>query len=347
MAESAGPSRHHNQNSTVQNSPTSIEYSMDIENSPNVTVEKSMDLSKDISQVQIRNHPYNYPSHSSSTTSLPTTSSLIGLKKFSFKSINDLAQVGLQIINLDFLDISPPPGLLVCMDCKYGIPPKSALEHIKTHHITISSQDKACFANTIETELCVDSKQKLAFPPKLSPPLAGLKVSKGWGCKLCSYCSITSGTFRTHFMDNHLNKLGSQASQMQEINVQQYFQRTPCFEITPSLAHLEKNNLYKLYLQDFSPTLTTSHLLPPPTSVNEVSPLLRMMQWHEHLKDFIGTKVKVEAMKSLFKLPTANHGNQILGKPLGFLINKYLKNIRTQANAATLGIKCLLMECPR
>ncbi len=52
-------------------------------------------------------------------------------------------------------------------------------------------------------------------------------------------------------------------------------------------------------------------------------------------------------MMSLVKLPTANNGDQNLGKPLAILVEKYLKDIRQQANSASFALKYLLIECPR
>lgn len=134
---------------------------------------------------------------------------------------------------------------------------------------------------------------------------------------------------------------------MKSIYVQQYFKHSLSFEVTPTLANLDKGNLYELYLKQFTPTLSSTHIFPPPTSVNEVPPLLKITQWHEHLQTFIDTCSKVQFLMSLVKIPTSNHGDPDLGKPLGTLVEQYLKNIQVQANSASIGLKCLLMECPR
>lgn len=304
---------------------------------------KPLSVQKTIPPLSLQSHPYHHPAHSIATKSL----NMATPQRLSVKSINDFSKLGLQIIDLDFLGIHPPPALLICIDCQHGITPKKALNHIKMHNITIANQDKLSFASTIETSMCVGYKPNLAFPSKLSPPIPGLKVNKGWSCTLCNYCSTNEGTFRQHFSKFHSDKVGSHASYTKIVHAQQYFQHMPSFEVTPTLANLETGNLYELYLKQFTPTLTTNHLLPPAISTNEVTPLLRVTQWHEHLKDFIDTCPKVQCIMSLVKLPTSNNGDQDLGKPLDILIEKYLKSIRVLANTSSIGVRCLLMECPR
>ena len=343
MAISSESSRQQSVISTDQPSLWANQDNMDIDFQSLTPPQGSMDLSIDTMLTSSRNHPYHHPTHFAAKTSSTSKAQQHTL----VNSTDNLLQLGLQIVNLTYLDIHPPPALLVCLDCQHGITPKTALEHIKTHNIVIASQDKLSLIEIIETIGCINNKHNFPFPSKLSPPILHLKVSQGWGCCLCNYCSTSSDSFKVHFSKTHPDKIGSHASQMRSIHVQQFFQHSQCFEVTPALANLEQGNSYELYLKQYAPTLTTIHLFPPPNSVNEVSPLLRITQWHEHLKDFIDTHSKVQSMLTLVHLPTLSKGNQDLGKPLELLLDQYLKKIRLQANSASIGLKCLLMECPR
>lgn len=336
VAISSGSSRQQQISSTGQS--LANDEAMDIDS--HLSTSESIG-SSGVTSSATRSHPYNHTPHSIKKS----LSNLGTLQNLSVKSFSDLSTLGLQLINLDFLELNPVPALLVCIECKHGITSKSALDHIKSHNIKIVHQDKSTFAKIIEAS--IDYKHDLPYPPAHSPPIRGLKVSQGWGCTLCNYCSTSSGSFKTHFSKFHPDKTGSHASQMKSIYTQQYFQHSCCFEVNPLLANLEIGNSYELYLKQYTPTLTTSHLLPAAASANEVPPLLKVTQWHEHLKDYINTRSKVQFMMSLVKLPTANNGDQNLGKPLAILVEKYLKDIRQQANSASFALKYLLIECPR
>ena len=259
----------------------------------------------------------------------------------------DLAKFGLQIVSLDMLNMQPAPNLLVCLDCGCGLPPKSTFEHLKFHNIAIQYEEKSTLGEIIADMQCVDHKTTLPIPEKLAGPIPHLKVFDAWKCALCNFCSASSGSFKPHFARLHSTKLGTHAANTLAISAQQYFRNAYCFQVTPSLAGLKSGNPYELYLKKFKPTLTTIDLFPAPASVNEIAPLLRLTQWHEHLKDFIDTRAKVEELLALFKLPTSVQGNPTLGQPLQGLIDDYLRIIRNQANSTTIGVKCLLMECPR
>ncbi|KJA17084.1 hypothetical protein HYPSUDRAFT_146917, partial [Hypholoma sublateritium FD-334 SS-4] len=259
----------------------------------------------------------------------------------------NLEKFGLKIVALNMLGIQPSPHLLICVDCGCGVPPKSTFDHLKFHNIGITFEDKSKLGEVLVDFKCVDHKAILPIPQPLSGPIQHLKVFNAWKCALCNFCSASPGSFKPHFASLHSTKLGSHASNMVSISAQQYFRNAYCFQVTPSLAGLKHGNPYQLYLKNFKPTLTTIDFFPPPTSVNEINPFLRLTQWHEHLKDFIDTRPKVEALLSLLKLPTSIQGNPALGKPLQYLIDNYLQTIRIQANSTTLGVRCLLMECPR
>ena len=79
----------------------------------------------------------------------------------------------------------------------------------------------------------------------------------------------------------------------------------------------------------------------------EVPPLLKVTQWHVHLKDFTEDCDRVRKLLELTRLPTSRQGECWLGSPLCATIEGYMKDVHVKANMASLGIKCLLKECPR
>ena len=56
------------------------------------------------------------------------------------------------------------------------------------------------------------------------------------------------------------------------------------------------------------------------------------------------TKLK---LLELMKLPTSRQGIAWLGSPLCSTIEGYMRDVQNKAWSVSLGIKCLLKECPR
>jgi hypothetical protein len=105
--------------------------------------------------------------------------------------------------------------------------------------------------------------------------------------------------------------------------------------------------LFTKYLEQCAPEIDGLRILNPPLNPNEVPPLLKVTQWHEHLKDYTKDRNQVQKLLELMKLPTSRRGEGWMGSPLRATITGYMKGIRDKAHNASLGIRCLLMECPR
>jgi hypothetical protein len=117
--------------------------------------------------------------------------------------------------------------------------------------------------------------------------------------------------------------------------------------VTPSLHGLSEDDLFTVYLRQCAPEIEALCILNPPISPNEVPPLLKVMQWHEHLKDYTTDRDTVRKLLELTTLPTSKAGETWMDLPLRATIEAYMKDVQVKANNASLGIKCLLKECPR
>ncbi|KAF8956798.1 hypothetical protein BDZ97DRAFT_1925070 [Flammula alnicola] len=241
-----------------------------------------------------------------------------------------LPKAGLLLLRLSTLGEFPVPLLLVCIECQCGVPPKSAKSHVASHDIHLTKKEKKILSGWLaETKLAQESKD-VSTPRPRQAPLQGLQVQPGFSCKLCPFCAPVKRTVENHVYEEHPERRGSSASKfITAAALQAYFRKHPN------------------YFSQIVPEIDASTLVNAATSVNEIPPLLKMTQWHEHLAPFLTDKTTIHDLCSLMDLPTSKRGDAWLGTPLGNVILDYMKDIRSKANKASLGIKCLLMECPR
>jgi hypothetical protein len=259
-----------------------------------------------------------------------------------------LAKASFSIVSLSYLQTTPPPRLLVCTKCQHGIISTSLITHLKSHNINLLPADRQNLQTITNNSTFLDDSIEIASPNPPCPPIKGIKVQDGFACNLCNYCCIAVQTIRNHFSDKHKDVLGSTKANSRPAQVQAFFARRPkFFAVTPSLRGLNKDNLFTKYLEQCAPEIEALTILNPPLNANEVPPLLKVTQWHEHLKDYTNTRVQVQKLLELIKLPTSKKGEGWMGFPLRATINGYMKDIRDKAHNASLGIRCLLKECPR
>lgn len=258
-----------------------------------------------------------------------------------------LVQAGLKILELTSLQQFPTPQLLVCQSCQIGVSPKLVLPHISKHGIVFLQHAKTKLKTYVEHMNFAAPTTILSFPKPLALPFQYLGITEGYSCNLCRECKDSIGAIQIHLSRQHTIRTGTYKENCSAVSLQQYFPNTPAFSVLPHIDSLPSDNFYDLFVKQFQPSAEELDYISPPLSDNEINPLLKVTQWHEHLAKFITSKSKTASLLQLMKLPTSATGNGNYGKPLATIINDYLKDIRMHANNAALGIKCLLMECPR
>jgi hypothetical protein len=265
-----------------------------------------------------------------------------------FNEVEVLAKASFTIVTLSYLQTTPPPRLLVCTKCQHGIMAPSLITHSNSHNIKLLPADKQNLQAIINNSTFLDDSIEIGSPNPPCPPIEGIKVQDGFACDLCSYCCIAVQTMRNHFNDKHKSASGFPKGNCKPAQVQAFFARRPrFFAVTPSLRGHNKDDLFTKYLEQCAPEIEALTILNPPLNANEVPPLLKVTQWHEHLKDYTNTRVQVQKLLELTKLPTSKKGEGWMGFPLRATIDGYMKDIRDKAHNASLGIRCLLIECPR
>lgn len=267
----------------------------------------------------------------------------------SFNEEEILAKASFTIITLSHLQTTPPSRLLACTKCLQGVNPLSLIFHSHGHHITLLPAEKQNLQTIINNSTFLDdTNYNVSSPTPPCSPIEGLLIEEGIACKLCSYCTIGARTMRNHFSLKHKGVLGFAKDNTKSIQVQTLFPRYPkYFAVTPILRGLQQDDLFTVYLQQCVPEIENLQILNPPLNPNEVSPLLKIMQWHEHLKDYISDRESVQRLLELTKLPTSKRGEAWMGTPLRETVEGYMRNVRVKANNSSLGIRCLLKECPR
>jgi hypothetical protein len=268
--------------------------------------------------------------------------------KLPFNEEEVLAKASFAIILLPYLQTTPPARLLVCTKCQHGIMPPSSITHLNSHNIKLLPAEKQNLQTILNNSTFLDDSIEIPPPNPPCPPIKGIKVQDGFTCDLCSYCCTALQTMRNHFSDKHRGVLGFAKANSKPVQVQAFFARYPkFFPVTPSLKGLNKDDLFTKYVQQCVPEIEALTILNPPLNANEVPPLLKVTQWHEHLKGHTNDRDQVRKLLELTKLPTSKRGEGWMGSPLRATIEGYMKDVRDKAHNASLGIRCLLIECPR
>ena len=259
-----------------------------------------------------------------------------------------LAKASFTIIPLPHLNTMPPTRLLACTKCLHGVLPSSLISHSKEHGVNLMPAEKKSLQMIMDNSSFLQDSIEVTSPNPPCPPIEGILVQDGFACNLCSHCCTTIRSMQTHFSDKHKGTPGFTKGNSKPVQVQALFACRPkYFVVTPSLRGHNKEDLFTIYLQQCAPEIEALKILNPPLNANEVPPLLKVMQWHEHLKDYIDDRDSVRKLRELMQLPTSNKGEAWMGSPLRATIEGYMKRVRVDANNSVLGIRCLLMECPR
>ena len=260
-----------------------------------------------------------------------------------------LHKASFSIVPLPYLQTIPPTQLLVCTKCECGVLGSSLLSHAKEHSIKLLPEEKRNLQTVMANTSFLDDSDPVDPPTPPCPPIEGILVQNGFACTLCSYCSVAFKSMQNHYSEKHKGAPGYAKGNSKSAKVQALFSRRPkYFAVESSLRGLndDQNDLFSAYLQQCVPEIEALKILNPPISENEVPPLLKVTQWHEHLKDYTRNRDSVQKLLKLMKLPTSREGSW-LGLPLRTTIEGYMKDVRAKANNASIGIKRLLKECPR
>jgi Orsellinic acid/F9775 biosynthesis cluster protein D len=259
-----------------------------------------------------------------------------------------LAKASIAIIPLPYLQTNPTTRLLTCTKCFHGILASSLISHANSHNIKLLPEEKRNLQKIMASSSFLQDSNSIPTPTPPCPPIEGIQVQDGFSCNICDYCCVTFRSMPSHFSNKHKDVVGFAKANSKPVQVQALFARRPkYFAVTPSLRGHNEDDLFTAYLQQCAPEIEALKILNPPLNPNEVPPLLKVTQWHEHLKDYTSNRNSVQKLLELITLPTSRQGNAWMGSSLRATVEGYMKDVGVKANTASLGIRCLLKECPR
>jgi hypothetical protein len=237
---------------------------------------------------------------------------------------------------------------LHCVCCTSVHIPAHMPEHLKTHSIGPFTKDQEVEFMQAMKEFDVCEGWDIQLPTPCGPPIECLKVvSNGYCCNHCSYCIPTSRSFNNHwYSSKHKDNKRPSSTAYHLGFIQTFFgsNQQRWFEVIPALSTLPTLDPFAVYLKTEVPKFIKT-INEPPTHVREVPPLLNVTGWHDHLASYTKTKADIQNIRTLVRLPPFKETTG-LGR-LHDITNKYMKDIRAKAHSSSIGIKCLLMECPR
>lgn len=264
-----------------------------------------------------------------------------------------LAKASLRIVELLYLTTQPPTHLLICTNptCEHALVPSSVVSHPKKNHkIILTKSDKERLFRIVEEKKFALGSQDVTPPTAPCKPIDGLKIQAGNVCDLCSYCCSGARGMSTHFTQTHKGLGSTVKDNYKSVQMQAFFRQRPkYFAVMPILQGRNNDDLFVVYLQQCAPEVDSLKSFNLPLDSNEIPLLLKTTQWHEHLKPYLGNEATVNELLDIMKLPNTKSptGQAWMGSSLRLTIQGYMKDAGKKADSSALGIRCLLMECPR
>lgn len=235
-----------------------------------------------------------------------------------------------------------------CMVCESAWLPSSLAGHLKTHGFTLTSQQSQDLQSELVTHN-VEHTSDLTLPLPGGPPIEGLSITTdGHCCTQCTYCSPTFHAFETHWCRKHPNITTPARDAFILGDIQTFFRPSPqrWFRVNATLSALPPNDPFAIYLQKQVPQLNSTTMIASATHVREIPPLLQVTGWHLHLADYTQDKKEIEGLRKLMVLPSLRNSSPLLTR-LKDIVFQYMLIVRDNARQSAIGIKRLLMECPR
>jgi hypothetical protein len=281
-----------------------------------------------------------------------------------------MEKVGLIVLSPRWLEGHETPLLLACRACQKGINIQNGVIHATRKELGGHGL-KASKDIVIELEKWIRLKAHLflssetAFrdapcPPLITKPLPILKVDDGLRCssKNCDYACKQPNAMVSHWSKKHKHK--KVAKKAKDVKVQTFFESHPkYFVVSPQLSGPQANSRYELYLTQHIPDLekNCNEVVPYLASEREIPPLLKAMQWHQHLLPYLldetdapdvspnlslFSKQKAQSLKSFVDQPNSCR----LRRALREVVATYLLGIKRKGQGSEPRIRRMLHEYP-
>jgi len=282
-----------------------------------------------------------------------------------------MEKVGLIVLSPRWLEGHETPLLLACRACQKGINIQNGVVHatrkeLGGHGLKASKDIVIELRKWIKLKAHLFLSSETAFqdapgPTLMTKPLPILKVDDGLRCssKNCNYACKRPTTMATHWSKKHKNK--KVAKKAKDAKVQTFFETHPrYFVVIPQLSGSHANSRYELYLTQLVPDLEKNchEVVPYLASEREIPPLLKVMQWHQHLSPYLldekdasdvsptnlslFSKQRVQSLKSFVDQPNPRP----LRRALREVVATYLLGIKRKGQGSEPRIRRMLQEYP-
>jgi hypothetical protein len=282
-----------------------------------------------------------------------------------------MEKVGLIVLSPRWLEGYETPLLLACRHCEKGINIQNGVVHATRkqsggHGLKTSKDIRMELERWIKLKAHLFLSSETAFrdaagPPLMTKPLPILKVDDGLRCsfKNCDYICKQPNAIATHWSAEHRHKKAEKKSK--DVKVQTFFESHPkYFAVNPQLSGSHANRRYELYLTQLVPELEKDchEVVPYLASDREIPPLLKVMQWHQHLSPYLldekdasdvsptnlslFSKQKVQSLKSFVDQPNSRRVRRALRE----VVATYLLGIKRKGQGSEPRIRRMLQEYP-
>jgi len=281
-----------------------------------------------------------------------------------------MKKVGLIVLSPRWLKGQETPLLLACWACQKGINIQNSVVHatrkeLGGHGLKASKDIVIELQKWIKLKAQLFLSSETAFrdapgPPFITKPLPILKVDDRLRCSSenCNYACKQPNAMAMHWSKKHKHKKA--AKKGKDAKVQTFFESHPkYFVVSPQLSGPQANSRYELYLTQLVPDLEKDchEVVPYLASEREIPPLLKVMQWHQHLSPYLldetdesdvspnlslFSKQKVQSLKSFVNQPNPRPLRQALRE----VVATYLLGIKRKGQGSEPRIRRMLQEYP-
>nr|GAT45866.1 predicted protein [Mycena chlorophos] len=250
----------------------------------------------------------------------------------------------------------PALRVLLCTDCPACVIYTHAVAHAQSKHGFRASKDaRKTLQDDIDatfSSLCVSRPADVVDPSPASPPIPLLPVLDGWHCPTCGFASHKERTLDNHcYKPDHKLRMGKKDSspafcvvrcKVQTLHPEYHHY----FVVQPALASLAPGHPFvrfqAIHAHDF---VKPDALFGAPVG-NDVTPLHKITNWHEHLRPYLAHQSTLVDLQSL--TDTAHllkKASRLSVLPAVCL--RYQILVSQLVTVADFPALCLLMDWPR
>lgn len=244
--------------------------------------------------------------------------------------------------------------ILICATCKIAFTPRSLVGHQRnTHSITITSDQLDRITERFE----VLETSDIGRPPQICPPIEGLEVHAGTACLYCPHVCLVARSFDTHWSNEHSHLTVAKEERSKPVAAQTLFgiaDRRQYFVVDPTLAGLDLDDAYGVFLREEYPHYQPLSEVALPTHDRDLSILVKRTGWYDHLGPYCTDTAARASLVAMAARPVKKEtwasslkpGLEKNLLPLHGAVRLYMENARIKARSLKRTTLRALKEFP-